>query len=270
MGYRGGTAAVPVPAMVSRSESKRIRALGNRKDREAEGLFLAEGVRVVEELLTAGLPVRLAVVSPALGETDRGARLEERLRTVAAVRDVTVGELNALADTVTNQGVVAVAETPAATLDAVPGSGPSTVLLLDGVQDPGNLGTLVRSAGAFGCDAVVCLSGTVDPWNPKAVRASAGALFRLPLVKSDSDLALEQLRKRGYALLGADTDGTGIDRLALPTRTALAVGNEGAGLSPRVREAADSLVGVPMERGVESLNVAVAAGILLYLVTRRT
>ena len=259
-----------MPAVVSRSESKRIRALGNRKDREAEGLFLAEGVRVVEELLAAGLPVPLAVVSPALGETERGARLEARLRDVAPVRDATAGELNTLADTATNQGVLVVAEVPDGTLDALPDAGPSTVLLLDGVQDPGNLGTLARSAGAFGCDALVCLPGTVDPWNPKAVRAAAGTLFRLPVVKSEAGPALERLRRGGYAVLGADADGTGIDRLALPTRTALAVGNEGAGLGPALREAADSLVAVPMESGVESLNVAVAAGILLYLVTRRT
>lgn len=261
---------VPVPVMVSRSERKRIRALGHRKDREAEGLFLAEGVRVVEELLEAGLPIRLAVVSPALMETDRGERLGERLRDAAPVRDAGVGELNELADTQTNQGVLVVAETPNASLDSIPDSGPATILLLDGVQDPGNLGTLVRSAGAFGCDAVICLPGTVDPWNAKAVRASAGAGFHVPLVKADRDPALAQLRAQRFVVLGADAAGRPIGRLALPERTVLAVGNEGAGLSEAVRSKVNSLVAVPMEREVESLNVAVAAGILLYLVTRRT
>lgn len=256
--------------MVSRSERKRIRGLGTRKDREAEGLFLAEGIRVVEELLAAGLPIRLAVVSPGLAETDRGQRLAERLRAATAVRETGVGELNELADTQTNQGVLVVAETPDASLETIPASGPSTILLLDGVQDPGNLGALVRSAGAFGCHLVLCLPGTVDPWNPKAVRASAGALFRVPVMKTDRDPVLEQLRARRFVVLGADATGRPIDRLALPERTVLAVGNEGAGLSEAVRSSVSSLVAVPMEREVQSLNVAVAAGILLYVVTRRT
>lgn len=255
--------------MVSRSESRQIRALGNRKDRDAERLFLAEGIRVVEELLDADIPIRLAVMSPALAETDRGQRLADRIRGAAPVREAGVGELNRLADTETNQGVLVVAETPAASLDTVPGSGLSTILMLDGVQDPGNLGTLVRSAGAFGCHAVVCLPGTVDPWNPKVVRAAAGALFRVPVVKADSEPALERLHDQGFVVLGADAAGRPVDRVALPERTVLAVGNEGAGLSDAVRSSLDSLVAVPMERSFESLNVAVAAGILLYLVTRR-
>jgi RNA methyltransferase, TrmH family len=256
--------------MVSRSEVKQIRALGNRKDREAEGLFLAEGVRVVEELMDAGRPVRFSVMSPALTDTARGLRLAARLRDAGPVRDVGVGELNELADTRTNQGVLVVAETPVATLDAIPDNGPSTVLLLDGVQDPGNMGTLIRSARAFGCHAVAYLPGTVDPWNPKAVRASAGAAFRLPVIPADPEALMERLTEHGFMVLGADAAGRPVDRLTLSERTVLAVGNEGGGLSGFVRSRADSLVAVPMEEGVESLNVAVAAGILLYLVTRMT
>jgi len=255
---------------VSRSESRQIRALGHRKDREAEGLFLAEGVRVVEELLDAGLPVRLAVVSPSLVETGRGAALADRLRNAGPVREVGVGELNELSDTQTNQGVLVVAETPRGSLDAVPADGPSTLLLLDGVQDPGNLGTLVRSAAAFGCHAVAYLPGTVDPWNAKAVRASAGALFRIPVVQAQPEVLMDELAEFGYMVLGADAAGRPVDRLALSGRTVLVVGNEGGGLSGFTRSRADSLVAVPMAGGVESLNVAVAAGILLYLVTRTT
>ena len=254
--------------MVSRSERKQIRALGNRKDREAQGLFLAEGIRVVEELLDAGVPVRLSLVSPALTDSGRGAALAARLRAAGPARDVGVGELNELADTRTNQGVLVVAEMPAGSPEAVPDRGPATVLLLDGVQDPGNLGTLVRSAGAFGCAAVVCLPGTVDPWNPKAVRASAGALFRMPVVQAGPGPALDRLAALRFTLLGADAGGRPVDRLALSRRTVLAVGNEGRGLGEEVRSRAEALVAVPMQAGVESLNVAVAAGILLYLVTR--
>ncbi|MFO7894398.1 MAG: RNA methyltransferase [Longimicrobiales bacterium] len=254
--------------MVSRSESKQIRALGSRKDREAEGRFLAEGVRVVEELLDAGLPVDISVVSPALTGTPRGERLAARLREAGPVREIGVGELNELADTESNQGVLVVAETPRASRDAIPMEGPSTVLVLDGVQDPGNLGTLVRSAAAFGCQAVAYLPGTVDPWNPKAVRAAAGALFRTPVVQAHPDVLMDDLSELGFMTLGADATGRPVDRLTLSERTALVVGNEGGGLSGFTRSRVDSLVAVPMAETVESLNVAVAAGILLYLVTR--
>lgn len=254
--------------MVSRSERKQIRALRNRKDREATGLFLAEGIRVVEELLAASVPVRLSMVSPALEDTPRGAALSSRLQATGPVRHVGVGELNELADTRTNQGVLVMAESLEGSLDAVPERGPSTVLVLDGVQDPGNVGTLVRSAGAFGCHAVVYLPGTVDPWNPKAVRASAGALFRVPPVRAETGPALDRLTDLGFALIGADAGGTPVNRVTLTGRTALAVGNEGRGLGDRVRQQAHALACVPMQGGVESLNVAVAAGILLYLVTR--
>lgn len=255
--------------MVSRSEAKLVRALGNRKDREAEGLFLAEGIRVVEELLDAGLTVRLSVISPALEETERGARLAPRLAGAGPIRDVARNELNELADTSTNQGVLVIAEIPAASLDRVPTIGPATVLVLDGVQDPGNLGTLVRSAAAFGCDAAVYLPGTVDPWNPKAVRASAGALFRLPVTAERPEALVGWLGEHGFMLLGADAAGRPVDRLALSGRTAVVMGNEGGGLSGFVRSRVDSLVAVPMAERVESLNVAVAGGILLYLVTRK-
>lgn len=256
--------------MVSRSESKQIRALGTRKGRESEGRFLAEGVRVVEELLDAGLAVQLSVVSPALEETDRGARLAARLASAGPVRDVSRSELDELTDTTTNQGVLVVAETPPWSLDAVPGQGAATVLVLDGVQDPGNVGTLLRSATAFGCDAAVYLPGTVDPWNPKAVRASAGSVFRLPVVADGPEPIMEWLADRGFMVLGADAEGRPVDRLALSARTALVLGNEGGGLSGFVRSRVDSLVAVPMTERVESLNVAVAGGILLYLVTRKT
>lgn len=254
--------------MVSRSERKQITALGNRKDREAEGLFLAEGIRVVEELLDAGLTVRLAVVSPALTETVRGHRLAARLQEVAPVSEAGVGELNDLADTQTSQGVLVVAETPASDLSVIPEDGPATVLLFDGVQDPGNLGTCVRSAAAFGCTAAVCLPGTVDPWNPKAVRASAGASFRLPTIQAEADPAMERLGEAGFMMLGAAVEGRPVDRLAFSERTVLALGNEGGGLSGHVRARVDSLVAVPMVQEIESLNVAVATGILLYLLTR--
>lgn len=254
--------------MVSGAESKRIRSLARRRARDRDGLFLAEGVRVVEELLNAGVVTQLAVVSPALETTERGVLLASRLEATTEVRRVGDGELAALGDTSTPQGVLVVAEIPQGTFRAMEPAGASVVLVIDGVQDPGNLGTLARSAAAFGCDGIVCLAGTVDPWNPKAVRASAGALFRIPVVRpSDPDLD-EWLARHGYLMAGADAAGVAVSEVTLPERVALVVGNEGSGLDEARRARCERLLAVPMRPGTESLNVAVAGGILLYELMR--
>lgn len=257
--------------VLSAAESRRVRELHRRRGREREGLFLAEGVRVVEELLDADIVLRLALISPSLEDTPRGARLQARLgarlEEAGQVRRVPDAELRGLADTATTQGVLVVAETPAATLEAVRPAGTSVVLVLEGVQDPGNLGTLARSGAAFGCEALVCLPGTVDPWNPKAVRGSAGALFRQPVVRTSPDELEEWLTRHDYLLVGADAAGASIQSSRLPGRVALVLGNEGAGLSEEIRVRCERLVSVPMRGGTESLNVAVAGAILLYELT---
>jgi TrmH family RNA methyltransferase len=255
------------PTPLSRSEASLIRGLHRRKVREDEGLFLAEGVRVVEDLLDSGIVLRQVVVSPSLEDTPRGVALLARLTAQREPKRVSDVQLAGLAATETPQGVVVVAAMPDAAIPDL-GDGPAAVLVLDGVQDPGNFGTLVRSADAFGVAFVLALTGTVDAWNPKAVRAAAGSSFRVPVLRSTPDAAAEALRERGFRILAADAGGSAVDRLELPGRVALVVGNEGAGLGERMRELADTEVAVPIRGGAESLNVAVAAGILLYLMTR--
>jgi TrmH family RNA methyltransferase len=255
-------------ASLSAAETRRIRALSRRRSREAAGRFLAEGVRVVEELLDSGLTVELAVVGPGLRESERGRALLLRLEARTDVREVGRGELRELADTETAQGVLAVAVAPETDLAGLVPAGRAVVLVLDGVQDPGNLGTLARSAAAFGCAALVALPGTVDPWNPKAVRAAAGASFRVPVIREEVAVVMEWLSRHGFVLVGADAAGEPVDRAALPQRVALVLGNEGAGLSADVAARCERMVAVPMRSGTESLNVAVAAGILLYELTR--
>jgi TrmH family RNA methyltransferase len=256
--------------LLSRSEERLIRALHRRKEREAEGLFLAEGVRVVEELLASGLEIRLAVVSPALDASERGRHLLAELGQRTAVRQVDDRTLTALAGTQTPQGLLAVARTPRTRLAELEIPAAATILILDGVQDPGNFGTLVRTADALGAAALITLPGTVDPWNAKSVRATAGAAFRIPIVEGEVDTLLGWLREQGFTIYGAAAGGVDASQAEFANRAALIVGNEGAGLSPAARNAADALLAVPIEPHAESLNVAVAAGILLFLLTRRT
>lgn len=269
MGARG----VPVLIVLGRAEEKRIRGLSRRRQREREGLFIAEGIRVVEELLATDTVLRTIVITSSLGDTDRGGRLRERLERRAeadgvALREADDATLRDLSGTATPQGVLVVAEIPRVELSALRPRGASVVLVLDGVQDPGNLGTLARSAAAFGCEAVACLPATVDPWNPKSVRASAGSVFRLPVVQASLTELDEWLARHGYLLAAADTAAAAIGSEPLPQRVALVLGNEGAGLSDEVAARCERGISIPMKGGTESLNVAVAGAILLYELTR--
>jgi TrmH family RNA methyltransferase len=246
-----------------------IRDLKRRRGRERRGLALAEGVRLVEEALAAGVPVRGAVVSPALETTRRGEALKGALLAagirVEAVDDRALGDL---ADTEHPQGVVAVVEPRDWSLDditLVPGA---AVLVLDAVQDPGNVGTMLRTALALGAAGVVALPGTADLSNPKVVRGSMGALFRLPCVAVDADELALWAGSHDAALWVTDAAGEPVPRAPRTAPVLLVVGNEGAGVSESMTARSAHRVGIPLAPGAESLNVAVAAGILLYEVLR--
>jgi len=254
---------------LSRSEERLLRGLHRRKEREASGLFLAEGIRVVEDLLASKLELRFAVVSPALQATERGHQLLNRLRDATQVRYVDDRVLAGLAGTQTPQGVLVVARAPRYELAELELPERATILILDGVQDPGNFGTLVRTADAFGAAAVVVLPGTVDPWNAKSVRSAAGAVFRVPVIAADLAELAGWLRAEGVTIYGADAGGEDVTRVEIAPRAALIVGNEGAGLSVAAREIIDTALAVPIEPHAESLNAAVAGGILLFMLTRQ-
>ena len=241
------------------------RDLQRRKARERDHLFVAEGIRASEELLAAPVTIDGALVSPALGATPRGAALRAALDARGVpVHDVTDREFTSAASTESPQGVLIIAQVPHWSLDALPASRNARMLVLDGVQDPGNVGTMVRTAAAFGVTATLALPGTVDLWNAKVVRSAMGALFSRPAFPVTWDALEGFLRSRDIPLWGADAAGQPLDERPSPERLAIAVGNEGNGLSSAVREAAEHLVAIPIASHVESLNVAVATGILLY------
>jgi TrmH family RNA methyltransferase len=154
---------------------------------------------------------------------------------------------------------------PEASLGAIRTGG--RYIVLDGVQDPGNAGTLVRAAVAFGLDALLCIEGTVDPWIPKTVRASAGMIFRIPIVRARSTEVVERLREARVPILVADADGGAVRPRGGGEGFALVVGNEGAGVRPELVREADAVVAVRMPGPAESLNVAMAGAILLHALT---
>lgn len=255
--------------MLSRREERLARSLRQRKAREAEGLFLVEGIRAAEDLLASPVAVRFAAAASSLGDTPRGrALLDAAAARGVPVRDTDERTLAGLADTETPQGIVLVATIPRAGLDAVDvAADPAVVLVLDALQDPGNLGTLARTAEALGAAAVVALPGTVDAWNPKAVRAAMGSTFRIPVVAADWDALDPWLRSARMVCLAAMAGGDPLPRPA-PARAALVLGNEGAGVGGETRARCGRTVGIPLRGRAESLNVAAAGAILLHELLR--
>jgi TrmH family RNA methyltransferase len=253
---------------LSKARSGLLQRLHQRKQREREGCFVVEGIRSTHEALAAGMAVRFAVMSPRLAELDEDGALAELLGharvDIVAIDDVALAELSG---TVSPQGVVLVCEEPRAELaDLVAARG--GILVADAVQDPANLGSMIRTADALGLAGLIALDGTVDPWSAKVVRGGAGAGFRLPIVQARCSDFIDWVGASGVRLLAADgagVDATTVDK-AVPW--VLAVGNEGAGLRPELLEAAVVTIGIPMHAHAESLNAGVAASILCYELTR--
>src|SRR5438067_2707025 len=241
------------------------RRLHRRRDREETGRFLAEGPQAVREALRAGLVVELFGTAQALA---RHPDLS------AGAYPVTDEALGVLAETVAPQGLVAVCTAPDVPLESALARQPRLVAVLVEVRDPGNAGTVLRTADAAGAGAVVFAGEAVDPYNGKCVRASAGSLFHLDLVRAaDPAPVIDALRDAGLRVLAADPYGAAdldalVDSGELGRPTAWLFGSEAHGLPDELAGTADARVRVPIYGGAESLNLAAAAAVCLYASAR--
>lgn len=249
---------------------KRIRALAERDAREAEGRMVIEGVRLIEDAIAAGVPLELVMYAPKALAGPRAEAVIDQARR-QGVRQITATPqvIAACSNVETSQGVVAVVERPHASLSEVLTRPDLLLVVVDRLQDPGNLGTIVRIADAAGATGVLVTRGTVDPFNPKAVRATMGSLFHLPIVVSDGTDAIAAFRSRGVRILVADPRGS-IDYTDADYRApaAIVVGSESQGPGPEWFHAAAATIRIPLYGRADSLNVAIAAGLLLYEVQR--
>jgi TrmH family RNA methyltransferase len=184
----------------------------------------------------------------------------------ALLIETTEGVIKTLSDTVSPQGIVALVTYKPVDLRELSFKGPPLIVLCDGISDPGNLGTLTRSAAAFGVDAMIMLPNTCNPFSPKVIRSSAGSIFHLPVILCSHSEAIDYLKTRQIKLLCADAHG-GVDitKCDLKSATAIALGNESHGPTSKLKEASDCSVSIPMVPSIESLNVAVAGSIFLFV-----
>ncbi|MEW6473333.1 MAG: RNA methyltransferase [Actinomycetota bacterium] len=249
------------------------RLLAQRSARRSEGAFVVEGVNVLEAALDGEADIEALFAAPE-AEADCPALLDRAARRGIVVHRLDPGVLERVAGTVTPQPVLAVARRrPPALADVAGGGGDEPKLLVVGVdvRDPGNGGTLIRSAEAAGAHGVIFCRGSVDVTNPKTVRASAGALFHVPVVEGcDPQEVLGVLGDLGHHRIAAVAHGgERPDRVDLNRPVALVFGNEAAGLSPDVLDRVDHQVTIPMPGRSESLNLGMAASMLLYEARRQ-
>ncbi|NJC72778.1 RNA methyltransferase [Planosporangium thailandense] len=244
------------------------RRLQRRRERTETGRFLAEGPQAVREALADGAVVELFATAAA---AERYAELIAAAEADGArVSPVTDDALAALAETVQPQGVVAVCSFVDVPLAQALAKQPRLVAVLADIRDPGNAGTVLRTADAAGADAVVFAGSAVDPYNGKCVRASAGSLFHVDVVRADDPLAVvERIRAAGLTVYAADAYGAAdLDHVPLAGPTAWLFGSEAHGLPPQLADAADARVRVPIHGRAESLNLAAAAAVCLYSCAR--
>ena len=256
--------------MIDNPRSPRVRGvakLAKRDARSQTGRFLLEGPQAVSEALAyrPELVEELFVTPTALdryqdiGRAAREADLE--------VEFVTEQVLEAMADTVTPQGVLAVARQFPTSIKDILGGEPRLIAILEEVRDPGNAGTIIRAADAAGADAVVLTGRSVDLYNPKVVRATTGSLFHVPVaIMPDLDAVLERVKAAGIQVLAADIKGEDLlsARSSLAVPTAWLFGNEARGLSDEQLALADRAITVPIYGKAESMNLATAASVCLY------
>jgi TrmH family RNA methyltransferase len=236
---------------------------------------VAEGIKIVSVALDHGAPVESLFVAQDAAEQAVVADLVDRaLAAGARVFDLAPGVMEKVADTVTPQPVLAVVGDVSRNLEELLSYAPrggGVVFICTDVRDPGNLGALIRSGAAAGVGGVVCCEGTVDPFSPKTVRASAGAIFEVPIAQgAHAAGAIEGARSNGFRVLATAVSG-GVDYATadLSGDVALVFGNEASGLDPALLAQADESLTIPMADGTESLNVAMTGTILAFEAARR-
>ncbi len=289
-GKFGGAARTAFPRGAARSEAissaenqwlKRFRAALRSSVPEPDGWLGLEGPHLVEEAIASGLELE-AILLSASGEhhmvrTQLASSASPGATSLKNVRILRTSDklFAGVAGTETPQGIAVLVRAPNRAFEQLLAGDVPLVVVLVGVQDPGNVGTVVRSAEAFGATGVLATRGTAHPWSPKALRASAGSALRLPVMSGiAAPAALAQLRVMGLSLLAASVEPVAASSVSpaasdLRGPCAILIGNEGAGLPEEIARSADARLQIPIASSVESLNAAVAASVLLYEAARQ-
>ncbi|MDP8300001.1 MAG: RNA methyltransferase [Candidatus Tantalella remota] len=252
---------------ISKQELRTIRLLlRDKSTRDKEGVFIAEGIKIVKDILSKDHAIRKVLISSKVLTSPAAKKVTELAENCKVdISRVPAAEFEKLSSLRNSQGILAVVEKPA-TEEKIAGD---RLVLCDGVQDPGNLGALIRSAVAFGVDAILLTGETADMFNPKVVRASSGTMLEIPVFKVFSG-DIDGLKGHGYKVLGGSIDPEGGSEDISKVKDVggpliVCFGSEGKGLSKEILEKVDVFYNIPIDQKIESLNVTAAAAITLYV-----
>lgn len=250
----------------SNSMIKHIKSLAMKKNREKNRQFVIEGLRMVDEAIRHRVPLDYILYSDHLLEINGGQELLKQIPNNYQVFSIPDNLLGKLTDTENPQGVVAVAKMPEISFEDLKEKENLFVLVLDRLQDPGNMGTIIRTAEAAKVDAVILTKGSVDPYNSKTLRATMGAIFHLPVIQCDDNQEwLSFAQDKGIRILASGLEGgKDYSGLSYAGSIAIIIGNEANGVEAELLKSADAIVKIPILGKIESLNASIAAGILIY------
>ncbi len=245
---------------------KNIKSLYNRKGRWSNQLFIIEGIKIIEEAICNDIDIEYILFTDKLLYTEDGEVFLQSIKDRYKVAHINESLFNEISDTENPQGIIAVAKFNIPILSEVLKKDKLSLIFLDGVQDPGNMGTIIRSCDAFNLDGIILGKGSVDPYNPKVVRATMGSIFRVPLYLSEDPLStLSTLSDYGLNILSTSLDGSEpIYNIDYNESFVLVIGNESRGVEESILKQSDKLIKIPMPGSAESLNVGVAASIIMY------
>lgn len=253
--------------MITSRHNEKVRLVRELSDsaraRKETGLFPAEGIRLVREI------PRDQIESVFVQESKEAAAAPDLTVPYELVSD---DAFTAMSDTKNPQGVLALVRRNVIKPEELAGRENAVLMILEHLQDPGNLGTIIRCAEGAGITGIICSADTVDVTNPKVVRSTMGSIFRVPVSVAEDSFTdvLSMLHRHDFRLFAAHLAGTcDYDEVSYPSRTGILIGNEANGLTAETAQAADQLVRIPMEGRVESLNAAVAASVFMYEIYRQ-
>ncbi|HJV44406.1 MAG TPA: RNA methyltransferase [Bacillota bacterium] len=236
----------------------------SKKGRMKDGLYIIEGEHLVEEALKAKMNIDCLIIQ--VGQEHKLHHLEIGATQIYYVTDAVMRKLT---ETQTPQGICAIVQIERPSIEDIV-TDKSFILILDALQDPGNLGTIIRTADAVGVDAIILGRGTVDLYNPKVIRSTMGSIFHIPIVEEDLECLLPQLKEMGFKRIAASLEGSvAYDQPIYDGPIAIVIGNEANGVSGQVLDQCEARIKIPIYGKSESLNAAIAAGIILYEVIRQ-
>lgn len=257
----------------SNEKVKYIKNLNEKKFRQKYGVFYIEGIKVVDEVIEKeAVNIKfIAYSKDILLSNNGGKKLLQKIEKNKKIKKVEIETkiFKTITDTVTPQGVIAVMQMKKQNIDELfEKSKNNNILILDKIQDAGNIGTIIRSADAFDINLVLCTNGTTDVYSPKVIRSTMGSIFRVNVVyidKQDLDIIMYKIKESDYLIATTDLKATNyIDSIDFNKKYAFVLGNEANGVSLDIQNISDINFKIPMQNTAESLNVSVAAGIVLY------